>query len=180
MNTTTTPLYGIGPSEDDQPLVTTGKPLDLPTGITVDLDTTKWYYLKASYVDDYGKLVSGFAYPVGTNAADSFWDYVVFNKGGAGTAALKFKLETPDKDGWQQWTIHDDARNEGYHLSCKATGWLYRATGYDVKFRIVDRHLYCSYWGGPVGSTFRSFLVSSGQYLGMGLPAFTCELQLVE
>lgn len=169
-----------GPSADDRPFVPIGDPLDLPDGVVIDSDPTKWYRLKANYVDDHGKVVSGYAYPVGTNASDSFWDYIVMAAGPAAASALRFKVETPDDKGWSRWKIHDDSRNEGYHMSCKATGWLYRATGYDVRFKIVGEQLFCNYWSGPVGSEYRSFLVSSGNYLGMELPPLTaCELELV-
>lgn len=171
-------LSGVGPSPDDQPFKITGEPRALPAGNVVETNPNKWYYLKVHYVNDQGKAVTGYAYPVGANAAESFWDYVVLSAGGPGNSALKFNVSTSDNDGWQKWIIKDDASNSGYHLSCKATGWLYRATAYDVRFKIVDSKLYCNYWGGPVGSTYRSFLVSSGQYTGMDLPAFTCELEL--
>lgn len=170
-----------GPSVDDQPIAISGNPLTPPDGIVVDLDTTQWYRLKAKFVDDHGNVVSGYAYPVGTNPSDSFWDYISMVAGPAYQGALKFKVEQPDDQGWSRWTIHDDSRNEGYYMSCKATGWLYRATGYDVKFKIVGDQLFCNYWGGPVGSIFRSFLVSAGNYLGMGLPPLTaCEMELVK
>ncbi len=90
--------------------------------------------------------MEGYAYPVGGNAATSFWDYVVFRKD-LGKSALQFQIEKPDSDGWSRWNIRDDDSNSGYHLSCKATGWLYRASAYDVKFRIDNSKLYCSCWG---------------------------------
>ena len=178
-STNGTSLTGTGPSLDDQPFVPSDTPNPLPAGEAFHADPYKWYHLKVQYVDDNGKYVTGYAYPVGQNAAASFWDYVVLSAEiPAGASALKFKLVTLDDQGWQRWEIHDDACNSGYHLSCKATGWLYRASEYDVRFRIVDGKLYCSYWSGPVGSTYRSFLVSNGQYIGMDLPEFTCELEL--
>ncbi|MEI7869375.1 MAG: hypothetical protein WCI11_15915 [Candidatus Methylumidiphilus sp.] len=170
-------LAGTGPSLDDQPLVTDSTPKPLPAGEALKNDPNKWYYLKVNFVDEYGKHVTGYAYPVGQNASTAFWEFVVLAAGTRGNGALKFKVSLDDQ-GWQRWDIHDDDCNRGYHLSCKATGWLYRASEYDVKFRIVDSKLYCSYWNGPVGSTYRSFLVSAGQYAGMDLPAFTCELEL--
>lgn len=174
------PLAGIGPSLDDQPLVTNNKPNPLPVGKALETDPDEWYHLRVSYVDDQGRAVTGYAYPVGRNATDSFWDYVILSAGNPSIRALKFKAVTLDDQGWQKWIIKDDDSNSGYHLSCKATGWLYRASAYDVRFRIVDGRLYCNYWSGPVGSTYRSFLVSSGQYMGMDLPAFTCELELAK
>jgi len=167
-----------GPTADDKPLVASGPPNPLPAGTPLTTDANKWYRLKASYINDKGKAVTGYAYPVGTNASESFWDYVIFREGGPGAGALQFNL-IPKDGGWFYWKIRDTPANAGYHLDCKATGWLYRASAYNTWFRIVDGKLYCSYWKGPVGSTYRSFLVSSGQYLGMDLPAFTCELEEV-
>lgn len=180
MNAPESSIAGIGPSSNDQPFVTSGQPGQLPAGKALETAPEKWYYLKANFVDDHGKAVTGYAYPVGQNAATSFWDYVVLSAGGPGKSALKFKLDAPDSQGWQKWSIHDDDSNSNYHLSCKATGWLYRASEYDVKFRIIGGKLYCNYWKGAVGSTYRSFLVSSGQYTGMDLPEFACQLELVE
>lgn len=166
------------PTVDDQPFVPSGSPNPLPAGKAFQSDPQKWYYLEAHYTNDNGDPVEGYASAVGQNAAESFWDYVIFNSGGSpGGSALEFQLEEPDDQGWSRWNIRDNAFNSGYRLSCKATGWLYRASAYDVKFRIVDHKLYCNYrWDGPVGSRYQSFLVSSGQYLGMDLPEFTCEL----
>ncbi|HET9365587.1 MAG TPA: hypothetical protein VFP71_11325 [Candidatus Angelobacter sp.] len=167
------------PKIDDKPFIPSGAPNALPAGEAFKADSTSLYRLKATWKKN-GNPVTGYAYPVGANAATSFWDYVVFGEGAAGKAALKFYLSPPDADGWCRWNIQDDDSNSGYHLDCKATGWLYRASLYDTKFRIVDRHLYCSYWGGAAGSEFNSFLVSAGEYLGMGnLPKFTCELEMV-
>lgn len=169
-----------GPGLDAQPFVpsNSGGPNPLPAGEAFQADPDKWYYLKARYTDDDGNPAEGYAYPLGKNASESFWDNVVFSKGGPGNSALRFKLHTPDDQGWSRWDIHDDDYNDGYYLSCRATGWLYRATGYDVKFRIVSGKMYCNYrWNGPVGSEYRHILVSPGRYLGMDLPDFTCELE---
>jgi hypothetical protein len=167
-----------GPSLDDKPLEFSGAPNRLPSGSALITDPNSWYRLRATYVNDSGKTVSGCAYPVGVNAATSFYDYVVFRE--ASNGALQFKLSAPDKAGYSRWTIRDDDANSGYHLDCKATGWLHRASAYDTKFRIVDKKMYMNYrWSGPLGSEYRSFLVSSGQYLGANLPEFTCELELV-
>ena len=166
-----------GPSEDDAPFVPSGAPMPLPAGSAVATDPAVWYHLKATWTDDRGRTATGYAYPIGENASSSFWDYVCLFAGPARAGALRFKLSEPDDEGWSRWDIHDDAANDGYHLSCKATGWLYRASAYDVRFRIVDGHLYCNYWSGPVGSDYRSFLISAGQYAGMDLPPFTCELE---
>ncbi|MBB5055650.1 hypothetical protein HDF16_000319 [Granulicella aggregans] len=168
-----------GPSIDDQPFIPTSAPLPRPAGEEQKTTAVAMYYLQAEWKDDKGNLVSGYTYPVGVNASTSFWDYVVFVKGGPGSNALKFYLGPPDKDGWSTWHIKDDDSNSSYHLDCKATGWLYRGDHYGTKFQIVDNHLHCSYWNGPAGSEYRSTLVSAGQYLGMDLPAFTCSLKPV-
>jgi hypothetical protein len=171
---------GDGPSLDDQPLVPTSAPYDRPAGEMFKIAAVAVYHLKARWTNEEGKVVDGYAYPVGQNAATSFWDYVIFNEGAsAGGSALKFYLSPPDKDGWSRWNIQDDPFNSGYHLDCKATGWLYRASLYDTKFQIVNNEMHCSYWKGPAGSEYRSFLVSAGRYLGMDLPKFTCQLELV-
>ena len=105
----------------------------------------------------------------------------MFGRGAPSAATLKFQLEKPDDQGWSRWNIRDNAYNDGYRLSCKATGWLYRASAYDVKFRVVDHKMYCNYrWDGPVGTEYRDLLVSAGQYLGMALPEFTCDLEATD
>ncbi len=164
------------PSADDKPIETSGKPNALPAGKVIKTDPNSWYYLKGTYVDDNGKAQTGYAYPVGQNAATSFWDYVVYQPG-LYQGALQFSPQ-PAEGGWYFWKIKDDASNSGYHLDCKATGFLYRTNLYNTWWQIVDGKLYCSYWtaGVPVGSTYYSFLVSAGQYLAMGLPVSTVEL----
>jgi hypothetical protein len=172
---------GSGPSLDDKPFVPSGPPNPRPAGEVVKTNAVSLYRLKANWVEENGKAATGYAYPVGQNAATSFWDYVVFGAEPAGGAALQFYPGPPDGNGWCRWNIKDDDWNSGYHLDCKATGWLYRASLYDTKFQIVDGQLHCSYWGGPAGSEYHSFLVSSGRYLGMGnIPKFTCELELIQ
>jgi hypothetical protein len=169
-----------GPSLDDQPLVPTGAAFSRPAGEASVTPAVALYRLKAWWTNDKGKTVDGYAYPVGQNATQSFWDYVIFNEGPAGGSALQFYLGPPDKDGWARWNIRDDSANSGYHLDCKATGWLYRASLYDTKFQIINTQLHCSYWSGPAGSDYRSTLVSPGRYLGMGLSnVFTCSLEPV-
>lgn len=168
-----------GPSLDDKPFVASGPPKPLPAGEAFKSDPNSVYRLKATWIDQSGNSATGYAYPMGQNATASFWDYVVF-RALDGTGVLKFYLSPPDQDGYSRWNIVDDASNKGYHLDCKATGWLYRASLYNTKFQIVGDHLHCNYWDGPAGSTYRSVFVSAGEYLGMGnLPKFTCELELV-
>lgn len=167
------------PPVDDQPFVPSGSPNPLPAGQALESDPAKWYYLKANYTDRNGKPAEGYASAVGQNAATSYWDYVVFNPGPSSPSGstLQFQLEAPDDQGWSRWNIRDNAFNDGYRLSCKATGWLYRASAYDVKFRVVDHKMYCNYrWDGPVGSEYNEVWVSAGQYLGMNVPEFTCDL----
>lgn len=149
---------GAGPSPDDQPFVPSGNPNPLPAGEVFKTDPDRWYRLKVNYIDEYGNPVTGYAYPVGKNAADSYWNYVVLSAGPAGSTALQFKLHPPDNWGWSTWEIHNDPYNDGYHLSCKATGFLYRASAYDVRFQIVDSKLNCSYWGGPQALHITLFL----------------------
>jgi hypothetical protein len=176
---TDTVNIGDGPSLDDKPLVPTSAPYGRPAGEAYNTAAVAVFRLKAQWKNEKGTLVEGYAYPIGQNAAESFWDYVVLSEGPAGGSALKFYLSPPDKDGWSRWNIQDDSWNSGYHLDCKATGWLYRASLYDTKFQIVNDQLFCSYWKGPAGSDYRSTFVSAGRYIGMGLPAFTCKLEAV-
>jgi hypothetical protein len=166
------------PSETDQPLDTSGAAGAIPAGMVAKADPEAWYRLKVTYEDEDGTRKNGYLHPVGANAATSFWDYVMLGHGTSLCGALQFKL-VPDGDGWARWEIRDDDCNSGYHLECKATGWLYRASAYDTKFQIVDGKLYCSYWDGPVGSDYRYKLVPAGRYAGMDLPAFSCELEKV-
>lgn len=164
------------PSPDDKSIALSGiKRVAVPAGNVVATDPNTWYYLKGSYKDKQGNSASGYAYPLGINAATSFWEYVVWGYSPDGAGPLQFQPQAAD-DGWQFWKIHDDKANSGYHLDCKATGWLYRGSGYDTWFKIVDGKLHCSYWGGSAGSTFRGGLVPDSIYLGMALPEFTCEL----
>jgi hypothetical protein len=171
-----------GPSLDDQPLVPSGKPNEMPAGVLFKTEPNKWYLLKAHYTDKNGKPASGYAFPLGSSPPLSFWDYVVFGSSPDGCEPLQFQPvpDNNDPKAWEFWRIRDNKCNAGYHMDCKATGWLYRGSNYDTKFRIVDGKLYCSYWGGPAGSQFRAGLVPDGQYLGMGLPVFTCELEEVK
>jgi hypothetical protein len=171
------------PSADDKPIAATAKPAALPAGTPVKTDPNKWYYLKANYINDERKQTvpaTGYAYPVAKNAATSFWDYVVFQSGPPTAGVLRIQPR-PAEAGWFHWRFHNDQYNEDYHLECKATGFLYRTNLYNTWWQIVDRKLYCSYWttGVPAGSSFRKFLVPDGQYLGMGLTAFTCDLEEV-
>ena len=165
-----------GPSADDKPIVAV-KPTELPSGKTVKTDPNKWYYLRANYTDKNGKPATSYAFPLGINASTSFWDYVVFGYSPDGAGPLRFSPQ-PAEGGWYFWKIQDDKANSGYHLDCKATGFLYRTNLYNTWWQIVDGKLYCSYWttGVPAGNAYYSFMVPSCEYLGMGLPSFTCEL----
>ncbi|MGB9364510.1 MAG: hypothetical protein WCE79_00710 [Xanthobacteraceae bacterium] len=164
----------LKPSADDGPIVAGDKPNPLPAGKIIKTDPTKWYYLKVNYTDNKGNPAVDYACPVAKNAATSFWDYVVL---GGGTARLRFQPQPADA-GWYHWRIHDDDYNAGYHLDCKATGFPYRTNLYNTWWQIVDSRLYCSYWttGVPCGSAYYSFFVPAGEYIGMGLTPFTCEL----
>jgi hypothetical protein len=172
-----------GPSADDKPLL----PIDntevnlLPDGTPLITDPNSWYRLKATYIDKNGKPATGYAYPLAANASTSFWDYMVLGSSSGTCPPLEFKLDSPDDSGYQRWNIRDNDCNDGYHLDCKATGWLYRASAYDTKFRIVDKKLYMNYrWKTAVGSEWRDgFGETKGQYVGADLPEITCELEKV-
>ena len=150
------------PSENDQPFVPDGPPLALPAGVAAEIDLDTWYYLRASYRTESGKDVTGYLSPLGPNATQSFWDYIVMREDVA--AACQFQLQDVD-GGWAKWLIKDD----GNHLSLKATGWYYRASAYATRFAVVNGLLYNDYWQGPAGAVYRSLLVSSGYYVGQDL-----------
>ncbi len=151
------------PSEDDRPLVLEGEPLPLPAGTVAAADADSWYYLRARYLSESGQELVGYLCPLGPNATQSFWDYIVMRPDVAG--ACQFKLEDTDDRGWSKWLIKED----GNHLCLKATGWYYRASAYTARFAIIDGELHNDYWRGPAGAVYRSFLVSSGYYVGQDL-----------
>jgi hypothetical protein len=150
------------PSENDQPFTPDGAPLPLPDGVVEAPSPDTWYYLKANYLNESGEDVVGYLSPLGSNATQSFWDYIVM--GGIG-GACQFQLQDVDGRGWAKWLIKED----GNHLCLKATGWYYRASAYTSRFAIVDGKLYNDYWRGPAGAVYRSILVSSGYYVGQDL-----------
>jgi hypothetical protein len=151
------------PSEDDQSFVPQGEPRPLPAGMAVTIDPDTWYYFRAHYLSESGQDLVGYFCPLGSNAAESFWDYIVMRPDTKG--ACQFKLEDTDGRGWSNWLIKAD----GNHLCLKATGWFYRASAYTTRFAILDGELHNDYWSGPAGSSYRSTLVSSGYYVGQDL-----------
>jgi hypothetical protein len=151
------------PAENDQPFVPNGPPLALPAGTAVTTDPDAWYSLKAHYLSESGEDLVGYLSPLGPNATQSFWDYIVMREDIA--SACQFQLQDVDARGWAKWLIKDD----GYHLCLKATGWYYRASAYTSRFAIVDGKLYNDYWDGPAGAVYRDILVSSGYYVGQDL-----------
>jgi hypothetical protein len=173
----------IKPSKDDKSIAETVKKAGaLPAGKVIQTDPTKWYYLKANYIDGQtGKPAVGYACSVGPNAGYSFWDYVMFYPGPAAPGGYFIRIQPRPADaGWYFFAIHDDDRNAGYHLDCKATGFLYRTSSYNTWWQIVDGKLYCSYWtvGVAAGSAYYSAMVSPGNYVGMGFsPAATFEFE---
>jgi hypothetical protein len=151
------------PSENDQPFVPEGPSLALPTGTALSADADAWYCLKANFLNESGESRVGYLSPLGPNATESFWDYIVMREGIA--AACNFQLQDVDSRGWAKWLIKED----GNHLCLKATGWYYRASAYTSRFAVVDGKLYNDYWDGPAGAVYRSALVSSGYYVGQDL-----------
>ncbi len=118
---------------------------------------------RAHYLSESGQDLVGYFCPLGPNATQSCWDYIVMRPDVAG--ACQFKLEDTDGRGWSNWLIKVD----GNHLSLKATGWYYRASAYTTRFAIIGGELHNDYWQGPAGSVYRSILVSSGYYVGQDL-----------
>jgi hypothetical protein len=169
----------IKPSADDKSIAEgVAKHNALPAGKVIATDAKKWYYLKANYIDGQtNKPATGYLTAVDKNASGSFWDYVTVTPGGPWGMTLRIQPR-PTDGGWYFFAIHDDDANAGYHLDCKATGYLYRTNLYNTWWQIVDGKLYCSYWtsGVPAGTSYFSFLVSAGEYVGMGFsPAATFE-----
>lgn len=151
------------PSENDQPFTPDGPPLPLPDGVVATADPATWYRLKADYLGESGENRVGYLSPLGPNATQSFWDYIVMLDNP--DAACQFQLQDVDGRGWAKWLIKED----GNHLCLKATGWYYRASAYTARFAVVGGKLYNDYWSGPAGAVYRSFLVSSGYYVGQDL-----------
>ncbi|WP_158945996.1 hypothetical protein [Granulicella sp. S190] len=166
------PPVKAGPSLDDQPFVPSGTPNQVPSEV-FEADANVWYHLAVNYVDKEGKPASSFFYPLAANASTSFWDYMAFNST-SGLKPSKFKVH-PAKGGYSEWEIDD-----GNYLCLKATGWAYRSSEYRIGWAIVNGHLYSNYWRGPVGYRYDGDSIIApvprAYYIGMDLPAFTCEL----
>lgn len=157
---------------DDQPFVPTGEPNPLPAGAAFEADPNIWYHLQVHYKDKKGNPVVGLMYPQGKNPSTSFWDYQVLGGSADGLPPTKIKVHPPDQNGWSHWEL-----NDGNWLSIKATGWIYRSSAYPIGWKLIENNLYNTYWAGEAGSQWRdSFGETSGYYMGMDLPVFTCEL----
>jgi hypothetical protein len=74
---------------------------------------------------------------------------MIVYEGDPGPGAAKFKFRE-SQDGWDVLEIDD-----GYKMSVKATGWLYRASAYNTGWKIIGGKLYNHYWDGPVGVAWR-------------------------
>jgi hypothetical protein len=161
---------GRKPDANDQPFVPSGQPNQLP-GEVFKADANTWYHLAVHYTDRSGKPASSYIYPLGQNPATSFWDYMAFNSPD-GLKPAKFKIHPPKANGFSEWELDD-----GNFLCLKATGYMYRASAYRVGWALSKGHLYTDYrWDGPTGYKYDDVLVPSAYYIGMDLPAFTCEL----
>jgi len=157
------------PSVDDQPFVASSAARSLPEG-SQNIPAGKPFWLKVNFTNERGQPASGYAAKVGQNAAESFWDYMCIREGAPGGSAAKFQVDG-ETDGWPNWKIDD-----GNYLSVKATGWLYRSSAYPIGWVVANGQLMNTYWGGPVGFSYRSFLVSTAYYLGMDLPVVSVEV----
>jgi len=158
---------------NDGPFVASTAARALPEGAQV-IPAGKSFYLKINFTDEQGRPATGYAAKVGQNAAESFWDYMCIRSGPRGGSAAKFQVDG-ETDGWPNWKIDD-----GNYLSVKATGWLYRSSAYPIGWVVANGQLINTYWGGPTGYSYRSFLVSTAYYLGMGLPPITVEIDFAD
>lgn len=177
----TTDRYSQDPA-DHGPLRASGTPNPLPAGLAATADPNKWYYLRAGYAWESGQRAIGWfhsvdpRHPVGSGRP--YGDYVCLNEGKFMDSILQFRIEPPDECGYSRWVIRDDTAD--LHLDCKATGWLYVASLYNTRFRIVDRQMFMNYrWTNPLGQQRRTFMVSDAFYVGADLPPFECELEEV-
>ena len=157
---------------DDGPFVPSGEPNSLPAGAVFKANTDTWYNLNVHYNNRSGNPITGLMYPLASNPATSFWDYMVLGTSTDGAGPAKFRVEMMGgNDGWEQWTL-----DSGNVLSLKATGWVYRSSAYPIGWKIVNNQLFNSNWGGAVGSEWRQAFVPDCIYMGNDLPSFTCEL----
>src|SRR6185295_423672 len=168
-------------SADAEPFVPTGTPDPLPEGEVFEASPDTWYNLRVHYKDDKGNPLTGLMYPLASNPATSFYEYMVLGSSPMGLPPVKLRLK-PRPDGWAIWEI--DWEGGIQYLSLKLTGWAYRASnkGYAIGWQIVDNKLYNEYWsknwkGFPAGWAHRSTLVPDAYYVGVSLPqVFICEL----
>lgn len=173
--------YSQNPA-DHGPLPTSGAANPLPSGVAATADPNKWYYLRVGWEWTGVRRMLGWMHSVGTGREGDFgrpyWDYVCVDDFKDPERILQFRIEPPDESGYSRWVIRNEKVD--LHLDCKATGWLYVASLYNTRFRIVDRQLYMNYrWTNPLGVERRSFLVSDAFYVGADLPALECELEEV-
>jgi len=132
-----------------------------------------WYKLKVTYKTTEGKLDSAYMGPIGEPSLPAYWDYMQIG-GGSGA---KFRLH-PGQNGFEYWEM-----DNGYWLSIRYDGWLWETNmGDRVGWKIVNGQLFTDYsrWSdGPMGTVYRSALVTNAYYVGAELGAdahFTCEL----
>ncbi|WP_455826752.1 hypothetical protein [Pseudomonas graminis] len=156
--------------ENDKPFEPKGDPLPQRSGSQA-LPKNKPYYLKLEYVDDNGKVQSGFAYFVGNQASWSFWDYMSATPSNGDKAVFK---NVSSDGGRMQLELQD-----GNYLSCRAAPrlWLYRSTAaYSVRWEIVNGQLFTDYHEGPVGTSHERVAVPDAYYMRVGgTPLRNCE-----
>src|SRR5262245_20938212 len=93
------------PSQNDQPFAPSGDRRVVPAGAPFPAAPNTWYQLKVKYANKQGTPLESWAYPLGKNAATSFWDYMAFSSPD-GLPPAKFKIHQR-ADGWAEWEIDD-------------------------------------------------------------------------
>jgi hypothetical protein len=167
-----TPVVRV-PSVDDKPLEGAKKQA-APAAAQFKPDPNKWYRLKAKYLRDDGKVVEGCLYPVGSNAAEAFWDYIAMGDPRGG-CELRFK----QMEGQMWYTA--EVKADEYKLCLKLTGWMYRASYYTAGFLIGDDgKLYVDSWSGPLGCANSYKLMPNTYFVGAALPNILSSCELIE
>jgi hypothetical protein len=162
------------PSEDDRPFGDDFIAQPAPADSSFNPDPTKYYCLAADYRTRDGDLNRGYLTSIGGNPATAFWDYIKISEDISYADRLKFKQYSGQP--WYSATVKED----GYTLDLKATGWLYRASGYNGGFMISDGRLYTNRWAGPMGYANSYGLMPDTYFVGAGNMASLENCRIVE
>jgi hypothetical protein len=158
----TDPIMALSPSADDPPFGDDFVAQEAPAASGFNPDPNKYYYLSADYRTWDGQQFRGYLESIGGNPATAFWDYIEMSRDTSNACQLKFK-KYPGQP-WYSATVKED----GYTLDLKATGWLYRASGYNGGFMISDGRLYTNRWAGPMGYANSYGLMPDTYFVGAG------------